>query len=212
MADNTNTIAGWTLAGCFAALGLAIVGGMIYDSGEPKKEGFPVEGAAEAGEAVVAEVPIAALLQKADAAKGAETFKKCASCHTVNSGGANGIGPNLWATVGEGIAEGKGDFAFSDALKSKGGKWDFDALNAWLTSPAKFAPGTKMSFPGLSKGEDRANVILYLNTQGSNLPLPPPPAAAPAKDAKAAADGNTAAPAKGNEAAPADNAAAPAKK
>jgi cytochrome c len=209
MADNTNTIAGWTLAGCFAALGLAILGGMIYDSGEPKKEGFPVEGAAEAGgDAAAAELPIAALLQKADAAKGAETFKKCASCHTVNSGGANGIGPNLWGTVGEGIAQGKAGFAFSDALKSKGGKWDFEALNAWLSSPAKFAPGTKMSFPGLSKGEDRANVILYLNTQGSNVPLPPPPAAAPAKDDKES-DGKSA---EGNEAAPADNAAAPAKK
>ena len=210
MNDNTNTIAGWTLAGCFAALGLAIIGGAIYDSGEPKKEGFPVEAAAEAGDSAAPEVPIATLLQKADATKGAEVFKKCASCHTVNSGGANGIGPNLYATVGEAAGTGKAGFAFSDALKTKGGKWGFDELNSWLTSPAKYAPGTKMSFPGLSKPEDRANVILYLNSQGSNLPLPPPPAAAPAKNA---AQGNTAAPAAGNTAAPtAGNTAAPAKK
>jgi cytochrome c len=105
------------------------------------------------------------------------------------------IGPNLYATVGEAIATGKGGFAFSDALKAKGGKWDFDSLNAWLTKPSKFAPGTKMTFAGLSNPKDRADVILYLNTQGSNLPLPPPPAAAPAA-------GNAAAPAAGNAAAP----------
>src|ERR1700712_1468026 len=181
MNDNTNTIAGWVLAGCFAALGLTIVGGMIYESGEPKKEGFPVEGVAEGGETgAAAEVPIASLLPTADATKGAEVFKKCAACHTINQGGANGIGPNLYATVGEAIAQGKGGFAFSDPLKAKGGSWGFDELNAWLTSPRKFAPGTKMTFAGLSNPKDRADVILYLNQQGSNKPLPPPPAAAPA--------------------------------
>ena len=125
-------------------------------------------------------MPIASLLPTADAAKGAEVFKKCGACHTINQGGANGIGPNLYATVGEAVATGKGGFAFSDALKAKGGKWGFDELNAWLTSPRKYAPGTKMTFAGLSNPKDRADVILYLNTQGSNLPLPPPPAAAPA--------------------------------
>ena len=212
MSDKTNTIAGWTLAGCFVALGATIVGGMMFHSGEPKKEGYPVEAVDEGGDSgAAAEVPIATLLPTADAAKGAEVFKKCAACHTVNQGGANGIGPNLYATVGEAVAQGKGGFAFSDALKAKGGKWDFDSLNAWLTSPRKFAPGTKMTFAGLSNPKDRADVILYLNQQGSNLPLPAAPAAAPAgKDAKAA-EGNSAAPATGNAAAPADgNAAAPA--
>src|SRR3569623_1989892 len=189
MNDNNNTIAGWVLAGCFTALGLTIVGGMIFDSGEPKKEGIPGEAVAEGGDTgAAADVPIASLLPTADAAKGAVVFKKCASCHTINQGGPNGTGPNLYATVGEAIATGKGGFAFSDALKAKGGKWDFDSLNAWLTSPRKFAPGTKMTFAGLSNPKDRADVILYLNSQGSNLPLPPPPAAAPAT-------GNTAAPA-----------------
>ena len=75
------------------------------------------------------------------------------------------------------IAQGKAGFAFSDALKAHGGKWDFDALNAWLTSPRKFANGTKMTFAGLSNAQDRANVIAYLNSEGSNLPLPAAPAA-----------------------------------
>ena len=214
MNDNSNTIAGWVLAGCFAALGLTIVGGMIYDSGEPKKEGFPVEGVADSGgDGAAPDVPIASLLPTADAAKGAEVFKKCAACHTINQGGANGIGPNLYGIVGDAKAEGRGGFAFSDALKAKGGKWSFDDLNAWLTSPRKFAAGTKMTFAGLSDPKQRADVLLYMNQQGSNLPLPPPPAAAPAgKEAAAPAAGNAAAPAEGNATAPVSNTAAPEKK
>ena len=213
MNDRNNTIAGWVLAACGAALGLSIAGGMIFHSGHVEKFGYPVEAADEGGAgAAEAAVPIAALLPKVDAAKGAEVFKKCAACHTINQGGANGVGPNLYATLGEGIAEGKGGFAFSDALKAVGGKWDFDKMNAWLTSPRKFAPGTKMTFAGLSNAQDRADIILYINQQGSNLPLP----AAPAADAKPAAGaegaaGNATAPAEaaGNAAAPA-NATAPA--
>ena len=184
----TNTIAGWVLAGCAAALGLSIVSGMVYHHERPEKMGYPIEGVeAEGGEGGAAEVPIASLLGTADPAKGAEVFKKCASCHTINQGGANGIGPNLYATMGEGIAQGKGGFAFSDALKGVGGSWDFDKMSAWLTSPRKFAAGTKMSFAGLSNPQDRADVIVYLNQQGSNLPLPAAPAAGAPAEGDAAA-------------------------
>ena len=207
MSDQFNTIAGWTLAAGIVALGATIVTGQIFKHHPVESGGFEVagaEGGADGGAA--AEPPIAALLQTADAAKGAEVFKKCASCHTINQGGANGIGPNLWGTLGEEIGKGKGGFAFSPALSGHGGKWDFESMNQWLKSPKKFADGTKMSFAGLSKPEDRANVIAYLNAQGSNLPLPAAPAAAPAD----AAAGNAAAPAEGNAAAPA--APAPAAK
>ena len=177
MDDRNNTIAGWVLAACGAALGLSIVGGMIFHSGEVEKFGYPIEAAEEAGAGGgAADVPIASLLGTADAAKGADVFKKCAACHTVNQGGANGIGPNLHGTMGGGVG-GKGGFAYTDALKKVGGNWDFDKMNAWLTSPRKFAPGTKMTFAGLANPQDRANVILYLNQQGSNLPLPAAPAA-----------------------------------
>lgn len=184
MDDKFNTIAGWTLAALATALGLSIVGGLVAHGGEPKKEGYPVEAAADTsgGVAAAAEVPIATLLASADAAKGADVFKKCAACHTIAQGGANGVGPNLYATVGEAIAQGKAGYDFSGALKAVGGKWDFEKLNAWLTSPRKFADGTKMTFAGLSNGQDRANVILYLNQQGSNLPLPAAPAPGVAAD------------------------------
>lgn len=211
MDNRTNTIAGWVLGACGAALGLSIVAGMVFESEKkPEKMGYPVEVAADAsGGGTAPEVPIATLLATADPAKGADVFKKCAACHTVVQGGANGIGPNLYATVGEAIATGKGGFAFSDALKAKGGKWDFDSLNAWLTNPRAFASGTKMTFAGLPNAQDRANVIVYLNSMGSNLPLP---AAAPAPEAGAApADANATAPAD-NATAPESNTAAPAAK
>ncbi|MBC9033279.1 cytochrome c family protein [Sphingomonas sp. JC676] len=201
MDNRFNTIAGWALAGGIAALGLSIVSGMAFKSERPEHMGYAIEGAedASAGGAAAA-VPIATLLATADVTKGAEVFKQCAACHTINQGGANGVGPNLYATLGEGVAEGKGGFAFSDPLKAVGGKWDFDKMNTWLTSPRKMAPGTKMTFAGISDPQARANVILYLNSQGSNLPLPAPPAAG-------AAPGNSsdAAEANATAAAPGDN-------
>jgi cytochrome c len=100
---------------------------------------------------------------------------------------------------------GKGGFPFSDALKKVGGTWTFEQMDHWLTSPRTFANGTKMSFAGLSKPEDRANVIAYMNAQGSNLPLPAADAAPEADEAvDAAAPVDDAA----NAAAPAENAAA----
>ena len=91
---------------------------------------------------------------------------------------------------GEGVAARA--FPFSDALKSHGGNWDWDTMSAWLANPKKFAPGTKMTFAGLSKPEDRANVMAFLNSKGSNLPLPAAPAAAePTDDAAAKAGSGT---------------------
>lgn len=206
MDDRSNTIAGWVLAGGIVALGLSIVTGMYFKAEAPEKEGFAVvvEDAAAAGGA--AAVPIATLLATADIAKGEAVFKKCAACHTIAQGGANGIGPNLWASMGKAHGHVAG-FAYSDALKSIPGNWDWEGMDKWLANPKKYAPGTKMTFAGLGNPEERANLILYLNAQGSNLPLPTPPAAeAPAADAAVDA-------AKGEAgAAPAtDAAAAPAK-
>jgi cytochrome c len=202
MDNRTNTIAGWTLAGFGAALGLSIVSGMMFHSERPEKMGYPIQGVEDAGgdSGAAAVTPIADRLAQADVSKGADTFKKCAACHTINQGGPNGQGPNLYATVGVPIAEGKNGFAFSDALKGIGGTWTFDKLDAWLTSPRKFANGTKMTFAGLSDPQDRANVIAYLDSQGSNVPFPKPTAPAPAAGAAA---GNAEAPA--NAAAPANS-------
>ena len=201
MDNRTNTIAGWVLAGCGLALGVSIVGGMVFHGERPEKMGYAIEGVEEegAGGGEAAAVPIAALLPAADAGKGAEVFKKCASCHTINAGGGAGIGPNLYAVLGKPLGHQAG-FPYSDALKGVGGNWDWDKMNAWLTSPRKFAAGTKMSFAGLSNAQDRANVILYLNGQGSNLPLPAAPAAgaAPTEGGNVVEGGGSAAPGAAN--------------
>ncbi len=191
MDDRANTIAGWVLAGGIAALGLSIVSGEYFRAERPEKMGYAVEGVEEeaaAGAPAEAAKPIAFYLASADPAKGADVFKKCAACHNADNGGPNALGPNLWGVLGEEIGKGAKGFAFSDALAGKGGNWDWDKLNEWLTSPKKFAPGTKMTFAGLSKPEERADVIAFLN-QHSNSPLPLPAPAADAAAAPAAAAG-----------------------
>jgi len=178
MDNRTNTIAGWVLGAAIVALGASIVTGEVFKGERPEKMGYPIEGVEVEGEGGgEAEQPIAAFLQTADASAGEQVFKKCAACHTATQGGANGLGPNLFGTMGKPVAHVAG-FPYSDALKGKGGTWTWDTMSAWLKSPKAFAPGTKMTFAGLSKPEDRANIMAYLNSLGSNIPLPPPPAAA----------------------------------
>jgi cytochrome c len=192
MDNRSNTIAGWVLGAGIVALGASIVTGEMFHQERPEKMGYPIEGVVLKGEGGAAEpeVPIANLLASADVAKGEGQFKKCTACHTINQGGANGTGPNLWGVVGAAIGKHAPGFPYSPAIAGKGGNWDFDALNHWLQSPRDFAPGTKMTFAGISKAQDRADLIAYLNAQGSNLPFPAPQAAAaaPAGDPKAAAE------------------------
>lgn len=205
MQDRFNTTAGWVLFSGIVALGLASFSGRVFHANKaerPEKMGYEIAGVVRTGEGGgAAAEPFEALLAKGDVAKGEATFKKCQSCHTATQGGANGIGPNLYAILGDKKAEGRGGFAFSDALKSKGGVWDWPSMNEWLTNPKAFAPGTKMSFAGLPDGQERANVMLYLNSLGSNLPLPAVPAGAPAAAGAAAGGAAVAAadPAKGEQ-------------
>jgi cytochrome c len=181
MDDRFNTIAGWVLFAGIVALGSSIVASEAFLSERPEKMGYPIAGVSDAEEGgAEAEQPIEVYLAKADPVRGADTFKKCASCHNADKGGANGLGPNLWGVLGEPIGQGRG-FGFTPALANKGGTWDWHSLDAWLASPKTFASGTKMSFPGLSNPQDRANVIAYLNQQSdAPKPLPAAPAAAAA--------------------------------
>jgi cytochrome c len=103
-------------------------------------------------------------MAKADAAKGEKIAKVCLQCHTFNKGGPNKIGPNLFGALQNPIASASG-YTFSAALlKHKGEKWDADKLNEWLYKPQMFAKGTKMTFPGLPKEQERADVIAYLES------------------------------------------------
>ncbi len=176
MSDTNNTIAGWVLGAGIVALGSYIITDTIFHADIPEgdKVGYIIEDEAPAGEAEVGPT-MATLLASADESKGENVFKKCVACHTINSGGADGIGPNLYAVMGRQIGA-AGGFAYSDALKSVGGAWTWEQMDAWIESPKKFANGTKMTFAGIGKAEDRAALLVYMNGQGSNIPLLEEPA------------------------------------
>ena len=101
---------------------------------------------------------------------GLKLSKKCTACHSLKSGGANGVGPTLWNIVNAPKANIDG-YSYSKALSSMGGNWTIQDLNLWLKSPKKYAPGNKMSFAGLRKTKDRANMIAFLNSI-SDEPIP----------------------------------------
>ncbi|MFO1127336.1 MAG: cytochrome c family protein [Rhodospirillales bacterium] len=130
-------------------------------------------GGGEAAEAPAAPVDIMPLIAAADPAAGEKVFGKCKACHTVVKGGPAGVGPNLYNVVGGPHAHMEG-FAYSAVMAGMHDKkWSYQELDEFLTSPKAYAPGTKMTFAGLKKPEERAAVIAFLRSQSDNpIPLP----------------------------------------
>lgn len=149
------------------------VANILYPSGQPaKNRGYLIEvnSSAEASSKQAQqakpqeEVDIKALLAAADVTNGEKQFKKCAMCHTINPGGPNRVGPNLHAIFGANKAS-KPGFAYSDAMKAKGGNWNEEALYEFIENPKLYVPGTKMAFAGIKKPQEIADLIAYLKTQ-----------------------------------------------
>ncbi len=115
---------------------------------------------------------LAALLAAADPAKGAKVFRKCRACHTVNKGGRNMVGPNLWEVVGRAKATGAG-FRYSSPLKRLGGTWTYTDLDGFLTNPKAFVQDTKMRISGIKQAAERADLIAFLRSL-SDQPKPLP--------------------------------------
>ena len=186
MDDRFNTTSGWVLFSGIVALGASIASGMYFHANsapefEEGEYGLFIDAPDDVTPGVTGP-DLGTLLASADAAAGEKVFQKCTACHTIDQGGANGIGPNLYGTMNMAIA-GHAGFAYSSALADMGGNWDWEKMDAWLKSPKAFAPGTKMSFAGLSKPEDRANLMEFLATYGG-APAKPAPAAAAAPAAE----------------------------
>ncbi len=190
-----NKFVGAFLGVLLFAMSVHLLSGVVFSPTKPAIPGYdlPVpqeEAAAAAGAPQAAAEPLPVLLAKADVGRGQASFKKCASCHTIEQGGPSKVGPNLYGVVGSPKARVAG-FNYSAALKAKGGDWSYEELNAFIQNPKAHIPGTIMAFAGIGQAGERADLLAYLRTMH---PRPPP---LPAADAAAAS-------------APADAAAAPA--
>lgn len=218
-----NKIIGALLGVIFVVFSISLISGAIFHSEPPEEPGYAIEakegpapGAAE--EKPAEEQDIAPLLAKADPSKGENIFKRCHACHTIEKGGPNKVGPNLWGVVGRPVAGHEG-FSYSAGMKefAKNVKtWDYEHLNHFLTDPRGYVSGTAMSFAGLSNIQDRADIIAFLRQHADNpVPLPEPKAEPAEEESQAANEGDgagskqggaKAAPARGGaQAAPAED-------
>jgi cytochrome c len=172
-----NKIAGAVLATCLVLVALNITAEAVFTAPPPAKPGYVVKipektTAPAAGQPVAPEEPIEKLLASASVERGQMTAKQCATCHTFDKGGPNAVGPNLYGVVGRPRASEPG-YNYSAAMKAKGGDWSIDELNKFLTNPQGYIPGINMRFAGLPRGNQRADVIDYLNSLSDNpKPLP----------------------------------------
>ncbi len=164
-----NKIAAAILLASLIAMLVGFVANILY---KPKLEiverGYKIEVAddASSGQGSSSAEPekpvnIAEIMANANAENGAKLIKKCITCHSLNQGGANKVGPNLWKIIGKKKGAHPG-FTYSKAMLASGGNWDNESLFRFLKKPSKYMPGTKMSFAGIKKPEDIANVIAYL--------------------------------------------------
>ena len=176
-----NKILGAILGTCLFLLALNITAGAVFSAAKPAKPGYDIAvteapaGGAGGGAAPAQDEPIEQLLASADPKKGETAAKKCQACHTFGKGEPNRVGPNLYGVVGRDRASEAG-FNYSAAMKAKGGSWTVDDLDKFIQNPKAFVPGTSMGFAGVSKAQERADIIAYLNTM-SDSPQPLPKAA-----------------------------------
>jgi len=150
----------------------------IYYVEKPEKSAYQIDALVSATNATVTgtsaesseSTNIMALFASTSSVEGAKIFKKCAACHSISQGGGNKIGPALWGVLGR-KAGSVSDYKYSKAIVAHGKPWSFEEMNGFLLKPKDWIKGTKMSFAGLKKANERAAVILYMNENTDN-PLP----------------------------------------
>ncbi|MEM7225709.1 MAG: cytochrome c family protein [Pseudomonadota bacterium] len=172
-----NKIAGAVLFAAIIAMTSGFIARQIMNPSEMYEHAYPValtiEVEPDGGGAGV--IPFANLMIDADVATGEKELKKCTACHTFDNGGANKVGPNLWNIVDKEVASDP-NFSYSNGLKERSDLvWNYDNLDGFLANPKAWAPGTKMTFNGISKPERRAALVAYMRTlSDSPAPMPEP--------------------------------------
>jgi cytochrome c len=201
-----NKVLGALLGTCLILLAVHIASGAIFAPPVPAKPGYEIavkEAQPSEKAAAAPEQPFDTLLASASAEHGAQIAKQCQICHNLQKGQGPKVGPDLWGVVGRPVASVSG-FNYSAALKAKGGTWTFDALNKWLLKPSADVPGTAMTFAGLPRDNQRADIIAYLDTLSDHPePLPTAKQGGQPPSGDQAAAGKEAAPPKPAAAAPA---------
>ena len=173
-----NKIAGGVLGTLLATMGLGLAAEWFYEPSTPTKPGYDLPmAAAETGgggdtQTAAPAAPLPVLLAKASVDKGASLAKACGACHNFDKGAAAKVGPPLWGVVGRQVGTVSG-FSYSEVIKGKGGEWTLDKINAFITSPKGYAPGTKMTYAGEQDPQKRADILDYLHTLSDDpQPLP----------------------------------------
>ncbi|MCF6326781.1 MAG: c-type cytochrome [Devosiaceae bacterium] len=207
-----NKILGAVLGAVILVMGVGFIADALYAPIEGDGPGYTLpeadDGSAAVAEVEVAAVPLAQLLAASSASNGSRLIRSCAACHSVDPGGPNKSGPPLYDIVGASIGA-NATFAYSEVLtqmNQDGGIWTYAALNSFIEAPKAFSPGTKMTYPGMRKEQDRADLLAYLQSL-SETPVDFPAVEAAMEETAPAAE--EAAPAT-EEAAPVVEEAAPA--
>jgi cytochrome c len=167
-----NKIMGAILGCCLALLSLNIAANAIFSPARPAKPGYEIEvpekgKGDQKGAPAQQDPPVEQLLASADVGRGPKSANKCASCHTFDKGGRNLVGPHLYGVIGREKASVQG-FNYSAAFRKLKGAWTVQEIYEYIKHPRTTVPGTNMTFAGIPRASERADLIAFLNSKSDS--------------------------------------------